>query len=70
MYEDNNDFEKSINLRMKSSKFDPYNLKNYLQLARLYQVTGNSAGANDMKMKINTLDPDSELAKIVNSEIK
>jgi len=70
MYEDNNDFEKSMYLRIKSSKFDPYNLKNYLQLARLYQATGNSVGANDMKVKINTLDPGSEFAKIVNSEIK
>jgi len=70
MYEDNNEFEKSINLRMKSSKYDPYNLKNYLQLARLHQATGNNAEANEMKTKINTLHPGSEFAKIVNTEIK
>lgn len=70
MYEDTNDFEKAISLRMKSSKYDPYNLKNYLQLARLYKVTGNDAGANEMKMKINALDSASEFAKIVNTEIE
>ena len=70
MYENNNDFEKSINLRIKSSKYDPYNVKNYLQLARLYKVTGNDAGANEMKTKINTLDSASEFAKIVNTEIE
>jgi len=70
MYENTNDFEKAISLRMKSSKYDPYNLKNYLQLARLYKVTGNDAGANEMKMKINALDSASEFAKIVNTEIE
>jgi O-antigen ligase len=70
MYEDNNKFEESINLRIKSSKYDPYNVKNYLQLARLYKSVGNDPRANEMKIKINTLDPDSEFAKIVNSEIK
>ena len=70
MYENNNDFEKSINLRIKSSKYDPYNVKNYLQLARLYKVTGNDAGANEMKTKINALDSASEFAKIVNTEIE
>ena len=70
MYENTNDFEKSINLRIKSSKYDPYNVKNYLQLARLYKVTGNDAGANEMKTKINTLDSASEFAKIVNTEIE
>ena len=69
MYEDTNEFEKSISLRIKSSKYDPYNVKNYLQLARLYKATGNNAGANEMKTKINTLDPASEFAKIVNTEI-
>lgn len=70
MYEDTNDFEKAISLRMKSSKYDPYNLKNYLQLARLYKVTGNDAGADEMKTKINALDSASEFAKIVNTEIE
>lgn len=70
MYEDTNEFEKSINLRIKSSKYDPYNVKNYLQLARLYKVTGNDAGANEMKTKINALDSASEFAKIVNTEIE
>ncbi len=70
MYEDTNEFEKSINLRIKSSKYDPYNVKNYLQLARLYKVTGNDSGANEMKTKINALDSASESAKIVNTEIE
>ena len=70
MYEDTNDFEKAISLRIKSSKYDPYNVKNYLQLARLYKATGNYAGANEMKTKINALDPASEFAKIVNTEIE
>jgi len=70
MYEDTNEFEKSINLRIKSSKYDPYNLKNYLQLARLYKATGNNARANEMKAKMNALDSASEFTKIVNSEIE
>ena len=70
MYENTNEYEKAINLRIKSSKHDPYNVKNYLQLARLYKVTGNDAGANEMKTKINTLDSASEFAKIINTEIE
>lgn len=69
MYEDTNEYEKSINLRTKSSKYDPYNVKNYLQLARLYKITGNDIKALEMKKKINELDSDSEFAKIVNTEI-
>jgi O-antigen ligase len=69
MYENTNDFEKSINLRIKSSKYDPYNVKNYLQLARLYKITGNYSKALEMKRKINELDSASESAKIVNTEI-
>jgi O-antigen ligase len=69
MYEDTNAFEKSINLRIKSSKYDPYNVKNYLQLARLYKIIGNQSKALEMKRKINELDPVSEFATIVNTEI-
>jgi tetratricopeptide (TPR) repeat protein len=69
MYEDTNEYEKSIALRTTSSKYDPYNVKNYLQLARLYKITGNNSKAIEMKRKINELDPSSEFAKIVNTEI-
>jgi tetratricopeptide (TPR) repeat protein len=69
MYEDTNEYEKSINLRTKSSKYDPYNVKNYLQLARLYKITENYSKALEMKRKINELDPASEFAKMVNTEI-
>lgn len=69
MYEDTNEYEKSINLRTKSSIYDPYNVKNYLQLARLYKITGNYGKALEMKRKINELDPASEFAKMVNTEI-
>jgi O-antigen ligase len=69
MYEDTNEYEKSITLRTTSSKYDPYNVKNYLQLARLYKITGNNSKAIEMKRKINELDPSSEFAKIVNTEI-
>lgn len=69
MYEDTSDFEKSINYRIKSSKYDPYNLKNYLQLARLYKATGNIAAAKEIKTKMNKLNSDSEFAKLVNTEI-
>jgi hypothetical protein len=44
-------------------------VKNYLQLARLYKVTGKTDRALEMKRKINELDPVSEFAKIVNNEI-
>lgn len=70
MHEDSNNFEKAINLRIKSSKFDPYNVKNYLQLARLYKAVGNDVQANEMKARIISLDPNSEFAKIIKSEIK
>jgi hypothetical protein len=69
MYEDTNEYDKSITLRTTSSKYDPYNVKNYLQLARLYKTTGNITKAIEMKRKINELDPSSEFAKIVNTEI-
>jgi tetratricopeptide (TPR) repeat protein len=69
MYENTNEYEKAINLRIKSSEYDPYNVKNYLQLARLYKVTGKTDRALEMKKKINELDPVSEFAKIVNNEI-
>lgn len=69
MYEDTNELEKSLNLRTKASKYDPYNLKNYLQLARLYKIAGNDAKANEMKAKMNTLNSASEFTKIANAEI-
>jgi O-antigen ligase len=69
MYEETNEYEKSIILRSKLSEYDPYNVKNYLQLARLYKFIGNDSKAFEIKKKINQLDPSSEFAKLVNTEI-
>ena len=51
-------------------RVDPQNVKNYLQLARLYSHIGNKVKAIEMKDKILLLAPNSEQAILVNNEVK
>lgn len=50
-------------LREKISKVDPWNAENYFQLLTLYKNTGDLLKAGEMKEKIISFAPNSELAK-------
>jgi O-antigen ligase len=52
-----------IVLREKISKADPWNAENYFQLLKLYKKTGDLLKAGEMKDKIISFAPKSELAK-------
>lgn len=69
MYEASNKFEDAINIRTLLINSDPYNIKNFLQLSRLYSHIGNISKAREIKQIILRIAPLSEQAKIVNSEI-
>lgn len=52
-----------IILREKISKADPWNAENYFQLLTLYKTAGDLLKAGEMKEKILSFAPNSELAK-------
>ena len=55
-------FAKEIYYRNQISRFDPWNLKNYLLLGQAYKQAGNLEGVIEMKKKIITLAPGTEIA--------
>ena len=69
MYEYKGRYPEAIEVRRTISIFDPQNVSNYLQLARLYRDTGNSEKSMEMKNLINKIAPISDEAKTVNQEI-
>lgn len=70
VYESNKEFVLAIAARNKLSNIDPHNMKNFLQLARLYKETGQKQLALEMKEKIIKLAPDSEEATLAKLEIQ
>jgi hypothetical protein len=69
MYEYKGRFQESIDVREDILIYDPQNINNMLQLARLYKVTQNQDKSIQMKKLINQLAPQSEQSDIVNKEI-
>lgn len=57
MQESYGNFSEAIKLRNVLSKYDPYNLKNYLSLVKLYKQNGDISGAVKVKDKLISLVP-------------
>ena len=70
MYEASGEYNNAIKQRINLTNFDPNNAKNYLQLLRLYKKIGDINNATLMQGKIISLVPNSEIAKLANSEIQ
>ena len=63
----NSNYMSAIPYRIKISQLDPWNSKNYLQLGRNYQATGNSAGmksALEAILAFDTISTEAKNAKI------
>lgn len=69
-YESIGDKVNAIKYRVLVSKFDPYNCKNYLRLGLVYKSLGDYVNMNLMLRKINEINPNSDLAKAANQELK
>ena len=63
-------FSEAIKIRITLSEYDPYNVKNYLQLIKLYKQVGDTPGAVKMRDKIIALAPNSETAELAKVEIQ
>jgi O-antigen ligase len=63
-------FSEAIKIRITLSEYDPYNVKNYLQLVKLYKQVGDSPSAVKMRDKIIALAPNSETAELAKIEIQ
>jgi predicted Zn-dependent protease len=59
----------SIVVREKITTVDPHNVKNYLQLGRLYKVSGDLYRADQMRQKLISLAPNTEQAKAAQVEL-
>ena len=70
MQETAGNFSEAIMTRSTLTKYDPYNVKNYLQLAKLYKQVGDRTSAIKMRDKIVELAPNSESAESVKAEIQ
>lgn len=63
------DSNSAITYRLKLAELDPYNAKNYLRLLVLYKSIGDLTLAKAMKVKIDSLFPDSGVAKDAQKEL-
>jgi O-antigen ligase len=59
----------SIIVREKITTVDPHNVKNYLQLGRLYKLSGDFYRADQMRQKLISLAPNTEQAKAAQVEL-
>jgi O-antigen ligase len=66
IYDFMGDYVLSIQIRENLIEYDPWNAKNYLELARLYKITGNFAKMEIYREKIMSFagnTPEAEIAK-------
>jgi len=59
----------SIIVREKITLVDPHNVKNYLQLGRLYKISGDFYRADQMRQKLISFAPNTEQAKAAQVEL-
>jgi tetratricopeptide (TPR) repeat protein len=59
----------AIKVREQITVFDPNNVKNYLQLGRLYKLSGDTAKANQMRLKILSFAPNTAQAQAAIAEL-
>ena len=69
MYEYKGRYEEAIKVREQVKIYDPHNLNNYLQLARLYKDTNDMTKALEMKLIVINQAPNSPQAKSAQEEI-
>jgi tetratricopeptide (TPR) repeat protein len=69
MYEYKGRYEEAIKVREQVKIYDPHNLNNYLQLARLYKDTNDVTKALEMKLIVINQAPNSPQAKSAQEEI-
>jgi len=69
-YESIGNYAKAIEYRLKISKFDPYNCKNYLKLGMYYKKQGDLINTASMLEKVLNIAPNSEVAVAAKQELK
>jgi tetratricopeptide (TPR) repeat protein len=69
-YESIGNFSRAIEYRLKVSKFDPYNCRNYLKLGIYYKKQGDLINSASMLDKILNIAPNSEVAVAAKQELK
>lgn len=64
-----NRISESILVRERVTIVDPHNVKNYLQLGRLYKAEGDPNLANQMRLKLISIAPNTDQAKAAQIEL-
>ena len=70
IYESKGDLSNAIDFRLKISKLDPWNAKNYLKIGQLYKQNGDEVGAGEMLNKILSFAPNTPEASQAINELK
>jgi O-antigen ligase len=58
-----NNLQRVIQIRTQVSEYDPWNAQNYLELMKLYKLSGDLSLASEMKDKIISFAANTEIAK-------
>ena len=58
-----NNLQRVIQVRNQISEYDPWNAQNYLELIKLYKLSGDLSKATEMKDKINSFAANTEIVK-------
>jgi len=58
-----NNLQRVIQIRNQISEYDPWNAQNYLELIKLYKLSGDLSKASEMKDKIISFAANTEIAK-------
>jgi tetratricopeptide (TPR) repeat protein len=58
-----NNLQRVIQIRNQISEYDPWNAQNYLELIKLYKLSGDLSKAGEMKDKIISFAANTEIAK-------
>jgi tetratricopeptide (TPR) repeat protein len=58
-----NNLNEAVKLRETSANLDPWNAQNYFELAKLYKLSGDLTKVEEMRDKILSFAPNTEIAK-------
>jgi O-antigen ligase len=61
--ESDNKISEAIATRTRIAKYDPWNAQNYFELAKLYKLSGDLTKVEEMRDKILSFAPNTEIAK-------
>jgi hypothetical protein len=61
--ESDNKISEAISTRTNIAKYDPWNAQNYFELAKLYKLSGDLTKVEEMRDKILSFAPNTEIAK-------